>query len=124
MDGERLLAGGTTRFTTTLWGARWGRCWCIGLGFGRRLGLGFARFGLGLTAIAAGCGDTGGITLSAIGDVPTRAFEDDAYGLEDPPDGAFLTARTNAERCVLEGLHLLKLLATRIAGIDIGGHGG
>src|SRR5262245_33166148 len=76
-----------------------------------------------LIALGVGLFATDGCTagLSAIGDIPARAFEDNAHRLENPSHCAG-ARRTCSQRLVLEGLKLLELRAAGVTGIDIGRH--
>src|SRR5215467_5763348 len=59
--------------------------------------------------------------FAAVGDIPARAFENNAHRLKDPSHCAG-TGRTGPQRLVLEGLELLALRAACVTGVDIGRH--
>src|ERR1043165_5458729 len=104
--------------------------WLVGrFAFTRALGLASrlalrrrisGRWLIGLRArIIAGHGCAA--SLTAVGDIPPRALEDDAHRREYPPHSA--GARwAGSQRFVLEGLKLLELSTARVTCVDVGRH--
>src|SRR6187551_3074593 len=88
-----------------------------GLAFGGRIAGG--RFvGLDGRIIAAYCCTVG---FTTVGNIPARAFEDNAHWLKNAPHGAG-ARRTCLQRFVFKGLEPLKLGSAAVARIDIGRH--
>src|SRR6266511_34947 len=93
------------------------------LGLASRLALRRRISGRWLIGLSAGiiAGHGCAASLTAVGDIPPRALEDDAHRLEYPPHSTG-TRWARSQRFVLEGLKLLEVSTARVTCVDVGRH--